>query len=45
MGDGGSEGRKIAWLSWKKVCEPKEAVGLGMIDIRPFNIALLGKWI
>jgi len=45
MGDGGLEGRKIAWVSWKKVCEPKEAGGIVMIDIRLFNIALLGKWI
>ena len=41
----GFESRKIVWASWKKVCEPKEVGGLGMIDIRQFNIALLGKWI
>jgi len=40
-----SEGRKIVWASWKKVCESKEEGGLGMIDIRSFNISLLGKWI
>jgi len=41
----GSEGRKIAWASWKKVCESKEEGGLKMIDLRRFNISLLGKWI
>jgi len=41
----GSEGRRIVWASWDKVCAPKEKGGLGMIDIRRFNIALLGKWI
>ena len=40
----GLKGRKIAWASWKKVCQSKESGGLGMIDIRRFNIALLGKW-
>jgi len=40
-----SDGRKIAWASWKNVCELKEVGGLGMIEIRWFNIALLGKWI
>jgi len=41
----GYEGRKVAWASWKKVCEPREAGGLGIIDLRVFNLALLGKWI
>jgi len=39
----GSEGRKIAWLAWDKICNPKEAGGLGIINVRSFNIALLGK--
>jgi len=41
----GSKGRKIVWASWKKVCEPKKKGGLGMVEIRMFNITLLGKWI
>jgi len=41
----GSGGRKIAWVSWKKVCRPREEKGLGMLDIRRFNTTLLGKWI
>jgi len=39
------EGRKVTWASWKKVCEPREVGGLGIIDFRTFNSALLGKWI
>jgi len=41
----GSERRKIVWTSWKKVCESREADGLGIIDLKVFSIALLGKWI
>jgi len=41
----GSEERKIAWTSWDKVCEPRDVGGLGIVDIRNFNLALLGKWI
>ena len=41
----GSENKKIAWVAWDKVCESKEKGGLGFIDIRKFNLALMGKWI
>jgi len=41
----GFDGRKIAWASCKKVCEPRKARGLGIIDLKVFNTALLGKWI
>ena len=41
----GSDGRKIAWASWDKVYEPRDFGGLGIIDLRNFNLALLGKWI
>ena len=30
----GSNGRKIAWASWDKVCEPRDFGGLGIIDLR-----------
>jgi len=40
----GFEGRKIAWASWEKVCKPHEFGGLGIIDLKIFNLALLGKW-
>jgi len=29
----------------EKVCEAKEIGGLGMLELRKFNVALLGKWI
>ena len=41
---GGSDQNKIAWVSWKSVCLPKERGGLGLKDIKSFNTALLGKW-
>jgi len=41
----GADGRKIAWTSKSKVCEPHEAGGLRILDLRVFNTTLLGKWI
>jgi len=41
----GSKGRKVTWVSWKKVCEPQDVGGLGILNLRLFNVALLGKWI
>ncbi|MCH79282.1 cysteine-rich receptor-like protein kinase [Trifolium medium] len=42
---GGSEDiRKTSWISWKTICLPKEYGGLGVRQLREFNIALLGKW-
>ena len=38
-----SEGMKIVWASWKKVCESREDKGLGIIDLKDFNLAW--KWI
>ena len=36
--------RKIAWVNWKTVCNPKDKEGLGIKDLRTFNSTLLGKW-
>ena len=41
----GSDRRKVVWDSWKKVCEAREDRGFGILDLRIFNSALLGKWI
>jgi len=42
---GGSEdNRKIFWIAWSSVCLGKEYGGLGVRQLREFNIALLGKW-
>ncbi|GKV37932.1 hypothetical protein SLEP1_g45894 [Rubroshorea leprosula] len=43
MGGGGEE-RKIKWVNWDKVCKKKEEGGLGVRELRKFNLALLGKW-
>ncbi|GKV51184.1 hypothetical protein SLEP1_g57855 [Rubroshorea leprosula] len=36
--------RKIAWVSWEKVCNSRKDGGLGVKDLEKFNMALLGKW-
>ncbi|GKV44612.1 hypothetical protein SLEP1_g51776 [Rubroshorea leprosula] len=44
----GSEGGKrvnwVNWVNWGQVCKGKESCGLGVKDLRKFNVALLGKW-
>ena len=39
----GSNKRKIAWVSWQKVCKSKNEGGLGFKDLEMFNQSLLGK--
>jgi hypothetical protein len=42
---GGKGGRKrINWVKWEVVCQPKRSRGLGVRDIRAVNISLLAKW-
>ncbi|GKU86405.1 hypothetical protein SLEP1_g936 [Rubroshorea leprosula] len=41
---GKGDERKINWISWDKVCKKKEEGGLGVRDLRKFNLALMGKW-
>jgi hypothetical protein len=43
---GGASGdkNKIAWVSWKDICRPKEDGGLGVRDLKWFNVSLLAKW-
>ncbi|GLU18032.1 hypothetical protein SLE2022_343540 [Rubroshorea leprosula] len=41
---GGAEERKINWVSWGEVCKSKDKGGLGVRDLRKFNLALMGKW-
>ncbi|GKU94128.1 hypothetical protein SLEP1_g7656 [Rubroshorea leprosula] len=42
---GGTEGgKKINWVKWEVVCKDKKKGGLGVKDLRKFNMALLGKW-
>lgn len=40
---GGSNRRKIAWVSWQKLCKSKKDGGLGFKDLEMFNQSLLGK--
>ena len=37
------EERKIPWISWEKLCEPKGGGGLGFKNLKLFNLALLAK--
>ncbi|GKV32332.1 hypothetical protein SLEP1_g40948 [Rubroshorea leprosula] len=41
---GEGERKRINWVSWKKVCLPKECGGLGVRDLGYFNLSLMGKW-
>lgn len=44
MGRGESE-KKISWIKWSTVFQPKGYGGLGVKDLEYFNLALLEKWV
>lgn len=44
MWGGSEECRKICWVKWDVVCCSREEGGLGIRNLKAFNLALLGKW-
>ncbi|KAJ4763730.1 Ribonuclease H-like superfamily protein [Rhynchospora pubera] len=40
-----SEQKKLRTVPWDLVCRPKHCGGLGVIDLKTFNLALLSKWL
>lgn len=41
--EGGKEKRGIRWMFWERICEVKEAGGLGFRKLCDFNVAMLAK--
>jgi len=41
---GVSGGRKVCWVKWKKICQPRSKGGLGVRDVKLVNLSLLAKW-
>jgi len=37
-------GRKVCWVKWRKVCQPRSNGGLGVRDVKLVNLSLLAKW-
>ena len=37
------EERKMAWISWEKLCAPKACRGIGFKQLKQFNLAILAK--
>ncbi|XP_012849447.1 PREDICTED: uncharacterized mitochondrial protein AtMg00310 [Erythranthe guttata] len=40
---GSGDGKPLAWISWTKLCRPKEVEGIGFRDLKAFNLVLLAK--
>ncbi|KAF1860067.1 hypothetical protein Lal_00027918, partial [Lupinus albus] len=44
VGGGINSSWKINWIKWDHVCKLRDQGGLGVKDVRSFNLALIGKW-
>ena len=44
MDGAGLEGKGCSLVKWKKICKRKKFGGLGIINLRDFNRAILVKW-
>lgn len=42
---GCEEKSRISWVRWGDVCKLEDKGGLGIKDLRVFNLALVGKWV
>jgi len=38
------ENKKISWFKWENACKQKEEGGLGVKDLKLFDMTLLTKW-
>jgi hypothetical protein len=43
--EGVSDKRSYHWVNWPEVCRPKDKGGLGIINSRFFNAALMVNWV
>lgn len=40
---GNTAGRGVKWITWKKMCVPKDFGGLGLKELKKFNMEMLAK--
>ncbi|XVF73335.1 hypothetical protein PTKIN_Ptkin12aG0193100 [Pterospermum kingtungense] len=40
-----NDNRKIHWVAWESICQPKRFGGLDIVDLKLKNRALLNKWV